>query len=92
MLDINGQELSEHDLVQLLCQIVEVREDAVRIRILNSEQELEVTASHDEVLGLHTSPELSKFDGDDKTIEKCFARDILPDDSQADGIKAWPME
>lgn len=84
MLDINGQELSEGNLVQILCEIVTIDEAGVRVRILNSEQELLISVSQDEVLGLHASSELSRFDGPRP------AEQSLPDDM--DGVKPWPME
>lgn len=84
MLDINGQELDERDLVQLLCEVVSIDEEGIRVRILNSEQELLVSVQRDEVLGLHASPELTKFEGQTPAP--------LSDDSQADGVKLWPME
>jgi hypothetical protein len=114
MLDINGQELRERDLVQILCEIVELDpNEGVKVRILNSEQELLVTLQQDEVLGgLVASSELSKFipspapclmplagdypESDDDYrksaagIAESMAEMML--DSQADGIKTWPME
>jgi len=65
MIDSNGQELKEGDLVAMVCEVVAVAgeddDNGIRIRILNSEQELLVTASHDEVHGWVASSELMKL-------------------------------
>jgi hypothetical protein len=62
MLDINGQELREGDDAQLLCQVVEVKEDMVVVRIMNSEMLLSIGAKKDEVLGgLVADSELTAF-------------------------------
>jgi hypothetical protein len=52
MLDINGSEITERGLGQLLCEIVSVDPaEGVRVRILNSEVELLIGCKHDEALG-----------------------------------------
>lgn len=88
MLDINGQELRERDFAQLLCEVIEIRDDAIRIRILNSDQELDVSTTNDEVLGLHASPELTRFENSSPTR----IGNSLDADSQADGVKLGAME
>jgi hypothetical protein len=63
MLDINGQELRECALAMLLCQVLDIGEDSVRVRVLNSELEIDVGAKHDEVLGgLVADSELTAFE------------------------------
>jgi len=93
MLDVNGQELREGDLVQMLCEIVSIdgEDEGVRVRILNSEQELLVTAHDDEVLGRVASSELMKVDVARHPEAVKEAAD-LGFDSQADGIKLGTME
>lgn len=62
MLDINGEALREGESALLLCEILEISEEGVRIRVMNSEQELVVSVTHDEVLGgLVASSELTAF-------------------------------
>lgn len=62
MLDINGQTLAKGCPALLLCEVVEIDESGVRIRVMNSEMELLVGASHDEVLGgLVANSELTAF-------------------------------
>jgi hypothetical protein len=74
VLDINGQPLTEGGLASLLCQIVEISGDGVRLRILNSDEELVVSARHDEVFGgLVADSELTAF------IEAPAAAPSLPD-------------
>lgn len=51
MLDINGQELREGAAAQLLCEILAIEDDGVRVRVMNSELEILVGTKHDEVLG-----------------------------------------
>jgi hypothetical protein len=90
MLDVNGQELRDRDLVQLLCEVIEVDEsEGVRVRILNSEIELLIGCKRDEVLGLVADSELVKFDGPAPAV---MSVDDQTDDDQADGVKLWPME
>ncbi len=59
--DVNGQELKKGGLALLLCEIVDVETELVRIRIMNSEMELAVGISHDEVLGRVADSELTAF-------------------------------
>jgi hypothetical protein len=85
VLDINGQLFQEKGLALLLCEILDIQADHLRIRIMNSEMELAVGAEHDEVLGgMVADSELTVFvegpaDGPDK-------------DSQADGVKSSAFE
>lgn len=51
MLDINGQELRVGRNGFLLCEILEITDEGVRVRILNSDMELLVGHKYDEVLG-----------------------------------------
>lgn len=51
MLDINGAKLEVGALAQLLCEIVSIDEEGIRVRIMNSSEELLVGIKHDEVLG-----------------------------------------
>lgn len=62
MLDINGQEIRAGGHALLLCEVIEVDDDQVRIRVMNSEMELAVGCHHDEVLGgLVADSELTAF-------------------------------
>jgi hypothetical protein len=62
VLDINGGELREGGLAQLLCEVVAIGDDGVRLRVLNSDMDLYVGAKHDEVLGgLVADSELTAF-------------------------------
>lgn len=62
MLDINGELLEKGGTASLLCEILDVSEQGVHIRVMNSDHELLVSASHDEVLGgLVASSELTAF-------------------------------
>lgn len=73
MKDVNGQEIRVRDLVQILCEVREISKDGVLVRILNSDQELLVSAAADEVLGgddLVASSELSKFSGSPAALEE----------------------
>jgi hypothetical protein len=94
MLDINGQELHDGDTVQLLCEIVAIDgddNDGVRLRILNSELELLITADDDEVLGRVASSELMKLNVA-RHPEAVKEAAELGFDSQADGVKLGTME
>ena len=51
MLDINGQQFRKGGMALLLCEVVDIETNQLRIRIMNSEMELAVEAKHDEVLG-----------------------------------------
>jgi len=78
MLDINGQELRQGGLASLLCEILEVEADHVRIRVMNSDMEMAVGAKHDEVLGgMVADSELTAFCEDSPQTS----------DDQADGVK-----
>ena len=63
MRDINGADLIEGQLAQLLCQIVEISERGIVLRVMNSEEQLLVGAKVDEVLGgLVADSELTAFE------------------------------
>jgi hypothetical protein len=71
MLDINGQPLRERDTAMLLCEIIEISEDGVRVRIMNSDLEMVVGVKRDEVLGgreLVADSELTLFESADKAV------------------------
>lgn len=66
MKDINGGEFREAGMAMLLCEVVEILDAGVRVRIMNSQQELFVSAKRDEVLGgLVADSELTAFNPDD---------------------------
>ena len=79
MLDINGQELRQGGLASLLCQVLEVEADHVRIRVMNSDMEMAVGAKHDEVLGgMVADSELTAFVEEPPPLSR---------DDQADRLK-----
>lgn len=89
MLDINGQELREDGAALLLCEILEITNEGVRVRILNSDIELFVGAKHDEVLGgLVADSELTAF------LENSTdpAPEPVHGDNQADSVKVSRFE
>jgi len=49
--DINGQELHKGGAGLLFCEIIEISEEGVLVRIMNSDLQLLVGSKHDEVLG-----------------------------------------
>lgn len=51
MKDVNGGELREGGLAMLLCEVVAIEDHGVRVRVMNSELEIQVGAKFDEVLG-----------------------------------------
>jgi len=62
MLDINGQPLRQGKLAQILCEILEVDDQGVLVRLLNSDIEVLVGARVDEPLGgLVADSELTAF-------------------------------
>lgn len=61
MFDVNGQEFRKGGLALLLCEVLEFDSDLVRIRVMNSEMELAVGVSRDEVLGQVADAELTAF-------------------------------
>lgn len=78
MFDINGQEFREQGGALLLCEVLEIVPEGVRVRILNSDMELLVGAKQDEVLGgLVADSELTVF-----VETAAHSRD-----DQADGVK-----
>ena len=63
MLDINGSPLLPGSPASLLCEILAVEDDHVRVRVMNSELEIAVGVKHDEVLGgLVADSELTAFE------------------------------
>lgn len=60
--DVNGQELRPGGLAMLLCEIVAIENDQVRLRVMNSDLEVAVGTKLDEVLGLVADSELTAFD------------------------------
>lgn len=62
MLDSTGQNLEVGDTAQLLCEVTAIDEDGVRVRVLNSEQELLISIEPgDEIMAPHVSAELTKL-------------------------------
>lgn len=59
--DVNGNELKKGGLALLLCEILDVDPELVRIRVMNSEMELAVCVQEDEVLGRVADSELTAF-------------------------------
>jgi hypothetical protein len=49
--DINGNELREGAAASLLCEIVAIEPEGIRVRVMNSELELQIGTHQDEVLG-----------------------------------------
>jgi hypothetical protein len=84
MKDINGGEFREGGMAMLLCEVVAIEESGVRVRVMNSTEELLVGAKHDEVLGgLVADSELTAFDPPAPQPST---------DDQADGVKLGAME
>lgn len=100
MKDVNGQDIRERDLVQILCKVEEISEAGVRVRILNSDQELLVTAAADEVLGgedLVASSELSKFSGSGESLDQYSEAEASISEQLGEQLekafeRAWPTE
>jgi len=84
MLDINGQELREGDLAQLLCEVFSIEKDGIGVRILNSDMRLFVAFTRDEALGgMVASSELTRFVvADENSVPDPFNEEVKP----------WPME
>jgi hypothetical protein len=62
MLDVNGHELRQGDLAQLLCEVFSIEADGIGVRILNSDMRLFVAITRDEALGgVVASSELTRF-------------------------------
>lgn len=59
--DCNGEELRPGGHASLLCEILEASPEIIRLRVMNSEMELAVGVSPDEVLGLVADSELTAF-------------------------------
>jgi hypothetical protein len=84
MKDINGAELRTGDTASLLCEILDITEHGVAVRVLNSTQDLLVGCKHDEVLGgLVADSELTLFE-----------RLPVPASPEPEAVEitAWPME
>lgn len=100
MKDVNGDEIRVRDLAQLLCQVQEISPDGVRVRILNSEQELLISAEADEVLGgedLVASSELSRFSGSPGPLgeyseAEASIAEQLGEQLEKAFSRAWPTE
>lgn len=106
MKDINGGELRAGGMAMLLCEVLAIDDVRVRVRVMNSELEIEVGAKYDEVLGgLVADSELTAFEpipvshpdggyllvGEDGAEFKAQIEAAITDD-QADGVKTCPME
>jgi hypothetical protein len=88
MLDINGQRLLPGKPASLLCEILAVEDDHVRVRVMNSELEIAVGTKHDEVLGgLVADSELTAFVESALTTESQRHRE-----DQDQEVKHSPME
>ena len=62
VLDINGQPLVAGKDALLLCEILDITEHGVHLRVRNSTEEMLVSITHDEVLGgLVAGSELTAF-------------------------------
>jgi len=86
MLDINGQRLRSGDEAQLLCEILAVSEEGVRVRVMNSDLEILVGCKHDEVLGgLVADSELTLF-------ESALAPESQSPHKEPCEVKTGPME
>jgi hypothetical protein len=65
VLDINGGELRAGGAVMLLCEVLEVGNEGVRVRVMNSDLEILIGAKFDEVLGgAVADSELTAFEPD----------------------------
>jgi hypothetical protein len=64
MKDINGGELREGGAAMLLCEVVAIESDSVRVRVMNTDDlYIDVAAKHDEVLGgMVADSELTAFE------------------------------
>ena len=51
MKDINGGEFRKGGMAQLLCEVIDIEPDGIRVRVMNSDHELLIGHHHDEVLG-----------------------------------------
>ena len=62
MLDVNGEEFRKGGMASLLCEVLDLHDDHVHLRVLNSDHELAVGARYDEPLGgLVADSELTVF-------------------------------
>jgi hypothetical protein len=69
MKDINGGELREGSAAMLLCEVLAIDAEGVRVRVMNSELEILVGVKHDEVLGgMVADSELTAFELPDTPI------------------------
>jgi hypothetical protein len=67
MLDLNGRQFREHGMALLLCEVLAIETEGVRVRILNSDLELLVGCKRDEVLGEVADPELTVYEPEEPT-------------------------
>ena len=103
MKDINGGELRKGGMAMLLCEVLDVEDDHVHVRVMNSQMELAIGVRFDEVLdGLVADSELTAFEpasheggymfvGKEGAIQTQIEAAIAADD-QADGVKTCPTE
>ena len=87
MKDINGVELRKGGEALLLCEILDVDDGGVHLRIMNSDHEILVGCKYDEVLGgIVADSELTAFHADpvEAAVGLC--------DDHADGVKIGTME
>lgn len=59
--DVHGHEFRKGGAALLLCEVLELEPNLVRIRVMNSEMEMAVGVSRDEVLGQVADSELTVF-------------------------------
>jgi hypothetical protein len=84
VLDVNGQDLREGDLAQLLCEVFSIEADGIGVRILNSDMRLFVAITRDEALGgLVAASELTRF---------VTAHTNSVPDLSSEEVKPWRME
>lgn len=88
MLDINGVPLRPNQLAQLLCEVLEIDDRlGVRVRVLNSSEELQTGCRHDEALGgIVADAELTAFVEGTPVLSSQLPVPSAQDD-QADGVK-----
>jgi hypothetical protein len=93
VLDVNGGQLREGGMAMLLCEVLAIENDGVRVRVMNSELEILVGTKHDEVFGgLVADSELTAFEPlppIDPAVTDKWMRAI---DDLADGVKFGAME
>ena len=104
MKDINGGELRKGGMAMLLCEVLDVEDDHVHVRVMNSVTELAIGVRFDEVLdGLVADSELTAFEpaspeggyllvGKEGAEFKQQIEAAIAADDQADGVKTCPTE